>query len=168
MPLLLSAVAATVVMLPWAIDGLPPNERDDKPPVATAPLIVERPLAGIGGGETIRDIHQDTPFSMVALTAADLTGTEARVRARKPDGSWGPWYEAEALEGVGDDSSATAPRGTDPVFVGRTTDVQIAVRRPDRGPGFGGGACRPTRPNPDSATCRPASNIHWGRTSTPC
>src|ERR1700710_2049910 len=98
-----SAVAATVVMLPWAVNGLPP-ERGAQQRVDTTPLIVERPLAGIGGGETIRDVHQDAPFSMVALTATDLSGTEARVRAKKSDGSWGPWYEAETLEG-GDPSS---------------------------------------------------------------
>jgi len=130
-PLLFSAFAATVVMLPWAIYGLP-EDRAEERPVATAPMIVERPLTGIGGGETIRDVHQDTPFSMVALTAEDLTGTEARVRARQPDGSWGPWYEAEALDGVGEDSPKA--RGTDPIFVGRTTDVQISVRRPAGAP----------------------------------
>ena len=127
-PILFSAFAATVVLLPWAIYGMP-DERADSPPVATTPMIVEQPLTGVGGGETIRDVHQDTPFSMVALTADDLTGTQTRVRARKPDGSWGPWYEAEALEGVGDASAK--PRGTDPVFVGKTTDVQISVRRPE-------------------------------------
>ncbi len=127
-PILFSAFAATVVLLPWAIYGMP-DERADSPPMATTPMIVEQPLTGVGGGETIRDVHQDTPFSMVALTADDLTGTQTRVRARKPDGSWGPWYEAEALEGVGDASAK--PRGTDPVFVGKTTDVQISVRRPE-------------------------------------
>ena len=125
-PLLFSAVAATVVMLPWAVSGLP-SDAHDPHRLATAPLIVERPLTGIGGGETIRDIHQDTPFSMVALTAGDLTGTEARVRAKRADGSWSPWYEAETLEG-GNPSAPT--NGTDPVFVGRTTDVQLSIRRP--------------------------------------
>ncbi|MGZ6779933.1 MAG: N-acetylmuramoyl-L-alanine amidase, partial [Mycobacterium sp.] len=90
--------------------------------------LAQQPLTGIGSGETIREIHQDTPFSLVALTAADLSGTSARVRAKKPDGSWGPWYEAENLDGVGDGSAAV--RGTDPVFVGLTTTVQIAVDRP--------------------------------------
>ena len=126
-PILFTAIAATVVILPWAIDGLP-GARDEHPS-SEAPLLVQQPLSGLGGGETIREIHQDTPFSMVALTADDLTGTSARVRAKKPDGSWGPWYEAEALEGVGDGSPG--PRGTEPVFVGRTTTVQIAVTRPD-------------------------------------
>ena len=133
-------------MLPWAVYGVP-DERTDESSVATAPLIVERPLTGIGGGETIRDVHQDEPFSMVALTADDLTDTEARVRARKSDGSWGPWYEAEALEGVGDESPNTLRRGTDPVFVGRTTHVQIAVRRPVGAPASPSvAASDPTKP----------------------
>ena len=125
--ILFTAIAATIVILPWAIDGLP-GDRDQQPST-DAPQLAQQPLDGLGGGETIREVHQDTPFSMVALTAEDLTGTSARVRAKKPDGSWGPWYEAEALEGVGDGSSG--PRGTEPVFVGRTTTVQIAVTRPD-------------------------------------
>jgi len=138
--LLFSAVAASVVILPWAVDGMPGTRHEQ--PLATAPMIVERPLTGIGGGGTVREGHQDTPFSLVALTAGDMSGTSARVRAKQPDGSWGPWYEAEALDGVGDDpqgqcnppdrcAGAGHRTGTDPVFVGRTTAVQIAVKRPE-------------------------------------
>ena len=112
-------------MLPLAIYGLPGD--DDHPSGPAAPQVAQQPLTGLGGGETIRELHQNTPFSMVALTSEDLTGTTARIRAKKTDGTWGPWYEAEALEGVGPDSG---PRGTEPVFVGRTTTVQIAVTRP--------------------------------------
>lgn len=126
-----------------ALYGLPGGPTEA--PSSTAPLIVERPLAGIGGGETIRDIHQDTPFSMVALTSDDLGATSARVRAKKPDGSWGPWYHAETLDGVGDGSA----RGTDPVFVGRTTDVQIAVVRPV------GATPTPPRAGPPSGPAKP-------------
>ncbi len=123
--ILFTALAATVVLLPWAISGAPdPDER----PAKAAPQMVQQPLTDLGGGETVRELHQDTPFSMVALTSADLTGTSARVRAKKDDGSWGPWYDAEQLDGVGAD--LPGPRGTDPVFVGRTTTVQIAVTRP--------------------------------------
>lgn len=118
-------------MLPWAINGVPTEEPTAESPLAAAPLIVERPLI-VGGGETIRDVRQDTPFSLVALTAADLSGTEARVRAAKADGSWGPWYTAEASGGVGEESSGVT--GTEPVFVGRTTHVQIAVTRPAGAP----------------------------------
>jgi uncharacterized protein with LGFP repeats len=124
--ILFTAIAATAVMLPWAINGLPGES--DKRPTAEAPQLAQQPLTGLGGGETIREVHQDTPFSMVALTAEDLTGTSVRVRAKKSDGSWGQWYEAEALDGVGEGSSGL--RATDPVFVGRTTTVQIAVTRP--------------------------------------
>ena len=122
--ILLTAIAATVVMVPWAVDGF-----DRTQPIPdSAPVITEQPLDNLGGGETIREVHQDTPFSMVALTAQDLRGTTARVRARKDDGSWGPWYQAETLDGVGADTAGL--HGTEPVFVGRTNTVQIAVTRP--------------------------------------
>ncbi|MGA5462694.1 N-acetylmuramoyl-L-alanine amidase [Mycobacterium sp. NPDC050041] len=128
--ILFTAVAATVLLLPLAVDGVP-GDRDDAPGIE-APTLAEQPLTGLGGGETIREIRQDTPFSLVALTADDLTGTSARVRAKKSDGSWGPWYEAETLGGVGEESAGI--RGTEPVFVGRTTTVQIAVTRPPDAP----------------------------------
>jgi uncharacterized protein with LGFP repeats len=141
--ILFTAIAATIVMLPWAINGLPGD--DDEPPSVGAPQLAQQPLTGLGGGETIREIHQDTPFSMVALTAEDYTGTSARVRARKADGTWGPWYQAEALGGVGPDSPT--PRGTEPVFVGRTTTVQIAVTRPAGAAPTGSGArTQPAKP----------------------
>jgi uncharacterized protein with LGFP repeats len=141
--ILFTAIAATVVMLPWAISGTPGD--DDERPSLGAPQLAQQSLTGLGGGETIREIHQDTPFSMVALTAEDLTGTSARVRAKKPDGTWGPWYEAEALEGVGPDSPS--PRGTEPVFIGRTTTVQIAVTRPaDAAPTGPGPPAQPDKP----------------------
>ncbi|MEZ0339500.1 N-acetylmuramoyl-L-alanine amidase [Mycobacterium sp. pV006] len=127
--ILFTAVAATVIMLPWAINGVPGEDAGPAPATIGAPQMVHQPLPDLRGGETVREIHQDTPFSMVALTAADLTETTARVRAKKDDGSWGPWYEAEAMEGVGAD--LPGPRGTEPVFVGRTTTVQIAVTRPE-------------------------------------
>ncbi|MGE2737802.1 N-acetylmuramoyl-L-alanine amidase [Mycolicibacterium vaccae] len=127
--ILFTAVAATVIMLPLAINGIPGDTGDAAPPTIGAPQMAHQPLPDLGGGETIRELHQDVPFSMVALTAQDLTGTTARIRAKKDDGSWGPWYEAEPMEGVGAD--LPGPRGTEPVFVGRTTTVQIAVHRPD-------------------------------------
>jgi uncharacterized protein with LGFP repeats len=131
--ILFTAIAATAFILPWAMNGLPGE--GDKPPTVQEPQLAQQPLTGLLGGETIREVHQDTPFSMVALTAEDLGGTTARVRAKKADGSWGPWYEAEALDGVGPDSPAA--RGTEPVFVGRTNTVQIAVTRPAGAPTTG-------------------------------
>jgi uncharacterized protein with LGFP repeats len=124
--ILFTAIAATIVILPWTINGLPAG--NDEHPVTDQPKLAQQPLTGLGGGVTVREVHQDTPFSLVALTAQDLTGTSARVRARKADGSWGPWYDAETLEGVGEGSSGL--RATEPVFVGRTNTVEIAVTRP--------------------------------------
>ena len=121
-------------MLPWAINGLPPNRPASESELSTAPLIVEKPLI-VGGGETTREVRQDTPFSLVALTAADLSGTAARIRAQKDDGTWGPWYDAETTSGDGDGPGAVT--GTEPVFVGRTTAVQIAVTRPAGAPPTG-------------------------------
>lgn len=126
---LFTAIAATAVLLPWAVTGVPPGQQ----PRAADTRLAEQPLPGVGGGETVREVSQDTPFSMVALTGGDLSGTSARVRARKSDGDWGPWYHVEALESGGNADDG-GPRGTDPVFVGLTTSVQIAVTRPAGAP----------------------------------
>lgn len=143
---LIAALAGTVLLTALLVRAIVTAEPQPTPAVA-APQIASQPLAELGGGRTVREIHQDTPFSMVALTSGDLTGTTARVRAKKADGSWGPWYDAETLEGVGP-TSHDAPRGTEPVFVGRTTTVQIEVTRP---------------PNaPVTAAARPAQAPHTG------
>ena len=66
--MLFTAIAATVVILPWAVHGHRRPVTTERP-LADQTQLAEQPLTGIGGGETIREIHQDTPFSMVALTA---------------------------------------------------------------------------------------------------
>lgn len=123
-PLLFTAVLATAVLLPWAWPGAEQHSAE-----RAETVLAQQPLADVGAGETIREVSQATPFSLVALTGADLSGTTARVRAKRSDGSWGPWYDTETLGFEGPDGSA-APRGTEPVFVGRTTTVQIAIDRP--------------------------------------
>jgi uncharacterized protein with LGFP repeats len=129
--ILFTAVAATMLMAPLAING----GSDRQPtPSADDTVLVQQPLAGVGGGETVREISQPTPFSMVALTGNDLSDTSARIRAKRPDGSWGPWYRTNNMESNSDDYLGEATRGTDPVFVGSTTSVQIAVIRPEGAP----------------------------------
>jgi uncharacterized protein with LGFP repeats len=128
----LTATVATVLILPWALgygSGSPPAE----PPSAAATKLNQQPLPDLEPGVTVREITQDEPFTMVALTGADLSGTSAKIRAKRTDGSWGPWY-ATAHEATGHASparpaDAPGPAGTEPVFVGRTTAVQIAVTR---------------------------------------
>ena len=130
--ILLTAVAATVVLVPWAVGGQPGE--DEPHAIADDTILTHQPLAGIGGGETVREITQETPFSMVALTGSDLTGTTARLRAKRDDGSWGPWYHAARFELGSEDVEGNGTQGTDPVYVGDTTAVQIAVSRPADAP----------------------------------
>jgi uncharacterized protein with LGFP repeats len=125
--MLFTAIAVTVVVLPWAVD--PTLGHRDQPAHLGNTQLSQQPLIGVAGGVTVREVHQAAPFSMVALTGGDLTGTSARVRAKHADGAWGPWHDTEALESGGGGLSPGL-RGTDPVFVGNTTTVQIAVTRP--------------------------------------
>ncbi len=119
--------------VPWAVNG-PPGANRQSAPKAEDTVLVQQPLAGIGGGETIREITQETPFSMVALTGSDLAGTSARIRAKRADGAWGPWYKTEGFELGSGDGDPQGTHGTDPVYVGQTTAVQIAVTRPKDAP----------------------------------
>jgi uncharacterized protein with LGFP repeats len=130
--MLLTAIAATAVILPLAAD--PATGHRELPTHPGSPALTQQPLVGLGGGVTVREVSQTTPFSMVALTGADLTGTTARIRARHADGSWGPWHETETLPGPGGRAASAKVNGTDPVFVGKTTTVQIAVSRPPGAP----------------------------------
>ena len=137
--MLLTAIAATVVIVSWVGDALHDRGAPD-PPRSRGTEVAEQPLIGLGGGVSIREVAQDTPFSLVALTG-DLAGTSTRVRAKRPDGTWGPWYQTEyetAAPDSGPGGSESArpggpsegPRSTDPLFVGTTRTVQIAVTRP--------------------------------------
>ena len=115
-------------MVPLAVSGV--TGSDSPGPVSAQDTILsQQPLAGVGGGETVREISQPTPFSMVALTGSDLSGTSARIRAKRHDGSWGPWYTTERFELGSEDVEGDGTHGTDPIYVGATTAVQIAALR---------------------------------------
>jgi uncharacterized protein with LGFP repeats len=137
--MLLTAIAATVVIVSWVGDALHDRGAPDPPP-SGGTEVAEQLLIGLGGGVSIREVTQDTPFSLVGLTG-DLAGTSTRVRAKRPDGSWGPWYQTEYETAAPDNGPAGSesaraagpsegPRSTDPLFVGTTRTVQIAVTRP--------------------------------------
>ncbi|MGH3561236.1 MAG: N-acetylmuramoyl-L-alanine amidase [Mycobacterium sp.] len=138
--IVLTATVATVVVLPLGIDSTPGSTSIGESPNTAATRLNQQPLPALGPGVTIREVSQHEPFSMVALTGTDLTGTSARVRAKHADGSWGPWYHAEhetpqeSLDNHGRGGPLSGPDGTDPVFVGNTTTVQIAVTRPALAP----------------------------------
>ncbi len=167
--MLLTAVAATVVIVSRVTDTTHDRGTPGPPPAADTRL-AEQPLIGLKGGVTIREISQPTPFSLVALTG-DLAGTSTRVRAKRPDGSWGPWYQTEYETAAPDATTAAGaavvggrpagpvegPRGTDPVFVGTTTTVQIAVTRPVDSPVTLAPEAPPSEPLNRDLGYRPAS-----------
>ncbi|WP_245547820.1 N-acetylmuramoyl-L-alanine amidase [Nocardia pneumoniae] len=81
-------------------------------------------------GAQVKELSRDTPFSMVALTAKDLANTKAMIRARQPDGTWGPWYDADPVDTHRTDHSGPgATEGTEPIYVGNTNAVQVLVTR---------------------------------------
>lgn len=79
-------------------------------------------------GAAVKEISQDTPFSMVALTSEELNGASAQVRRQLEDGSWGPWLETAPVDSNADDSAPSpAKQGTEPIFVGMTKAVQVLL-----------------------------------------
>ncbi len=98
---------------------------------ALDPGVVPEQLADRVGVQ-VTELTNGSRFSMVGLTAPDLAGVTAMVRARQLDGSWGPWFEA----GTDDSVSARRPgsgriQGSEPVYVGDTDAVQIlSTRKP--------------------------------------
>ncbi|CAM2917033.1 uncharacterized protein with LGFP repeats [Williamsia muralis] len=102
-------------------------------------------------GAIVKEVGQEDPFSMVGLTWQGVANTTAYVRAKQIDGSWGPWVSADRVDGV----SAKDPnkQGTEPVWVGKTNLVQIAVTNDGvAAPGTG------TGPTEGSATSSPGGS----------
>lgn len=171
----LTATVATVLILPWALDsglGFKSAETSPAPPSAAATKLNQQPLPNLEPGVTVREITQDEPFTMVALTGADLSGTSARIRAKRADGSWGPWYataheaKQEATQVAGAtpraDAPAPGPDGTEPVFVGRTTTVQIAVTRTGpKAPGDQPKTPSKAKPEPAPQKSAPAPDLGY-------
>ncbi|GAB3211556.1 hypothetical protein GCM10027262_41370 [Nocardia tengchongensis] len=77
-------------------------------------------------GAQVKELTRDTPFSMVAVTATDALKATTKIRAQRPDGTWGPWYDAEAESGK-DKSKPGKRNGTEPIYVGNTKTVQMLV-----------------------------------------
>ena len=159
--MLFTAIAATVVILPWAAG--PATGHREQPARPGDTQLAQQPLVGLGGGVTVREISQATTFSMVALTGGDLTGTSARIRARHADGSWGPWYETETLAHPGRPRLNTGPARH------RSRVRRQDHDRSDRGPPPARRAADlpaedDARP-PTWATSRPPRNNRWRRTS---
>ncbi|MFD6398804.1 N-acetylmuramoyl-L-alanine amidase [Nocardia sp. NPDC060249] len=114
-------------------ENLEPGTTPDTP--ALAPGAVGADVIDQVGAQ-VKELTQDTPFSMVAVTARDMANTTTKLRARQLDGNWGPWYNADPVDTrATDQTPADAPTGTEPIYVGETTAVQMLVtRKPTAGP----------------------------------
>ena len=81
-------------------------------------------------GAQVKELSRPEPFSVVALTARDLANTKVMVRAREASGTWGRWYDTEAVDTRRNDRAAAGDiTGTEPIYVGNTNAVQILVTR---------------------------------------
>ncbi len=125
------------------------------PPTApsTAPGDIAAPVPGEVSpetlGATVKEVTQDTPFSMVGVTAADLQSSVTQLRAKLADGSWGEWITPDLIDG-----SSNGKQGTEPVFVGDTNAVQILVTPKDGAAGAAGTAEAPAVTDPTDPALR--------------
>ncbi|MCX6469114.1 MAG: N-acetylmuramoyl-L-alanine amidase [Corynebacteriales bacterium] len=103
--------------------------------------------ADVPAGAVVKEISRDRPFSMIGLTWDDLkpaanapqaataaaeqalAQTTAFIRAQKSDGSWGPWLSADPADGGPRAGGKGSTAGTEPIWVGVTKAVQVAVTR---------------------------------------
>ncbi|WP_235923172.1 N-acetylmuramoyl-L-alanine amidase [Corynebacterium lizhenjunii] len=81
-----------------------------------------------GGPRAVKEFHRDEPFSQFALTWTGERDVVAFVRAKQPDGSWSEWFAADPI-GTADNTGTKT--GTELIYVGRTTDVQVSVGNVD-------------------------------------
>ncbi|MEV6770979.1 N-acetylmuramoyl-L-alanine amidase [Nocardia sp. NPDC051030] len=108
---------------PAAVSPAAPIVQGDPKTPALAPGAVPRDLVDKVGAQ-VKELSRDTPFSMVALTAKQMAGTAAMIRAQRPDGTWGPWQPTEEVDTRAKGAQRT---GTEPLYVGQTKRVQVLV-----------------------------------------
>ncbi|CDZ88348.1 N-acetylmuramoyl-L-alanine amidase [Rhodococcus ruber] len=103
-------------------------------------------------GATVKQLTRDAPFSMIALAAKDVADTDARIRAQREDGSWGPWTATEPIDTSRDDQTPDERAGTEPIYVGATKVVQVLLTpRPKPEPTLAGAEIPAPTPAPAPA-----------------
>ncbi|GAB2928141.1 hypothetical protein GCM10027047_26150 [Rhodococcus aerolatus] len=140
--LLLGLATALVLPVPAAVAA--PAAPEPTVPAAPAPVRATGsdtvPLADVAvvapAGEqrgastsTVRELDRAASFSMAALTWTGAAPTGAAVRARQDDGSWSAWFTLDPVDGGQDGPAAVS--ASEPVYVGRTTAVQVRSDAPD-------------------------------------
>ena len=84
------------------------------------------------GGEdqvrrVVKEFTNDREFSLVGLTWNGDRDVAAYVRSQRPDGSWSEWFQMDQL----DPQAGSDKFGTEPIYVGRTTRVQVSTGNVD-------------------------------------
>ncbi|WP_439031120.1 N-acetylmuramoyl-L-alanine amidase [Gordonia terrae] len=79
-------------------------------------------------GAAVTHIVRDAPIKMVAFTWDRPADVDLTLRAKNPDGKWGPWTALEQIS-RGAKVDAENPVGTEPVWVGDAREVQVAASK---------------------------------------
>ncbi|MBI8990157.1 N-acetylmuramoyl-L-alanine amidase [Corynebacterium meridianum] len=80
------------------------------------------------GPRAVKEFTRDEEFSMFALTWHGEKDIAAFFRAKRADGSWSPWYDAEP---AGDLQKPTGPNGTELIYVEPTHTIQVSTANVD-------------------------------------
>ncbi|MET0196788.1 MAG: cold-shock protein, partial [Rhodococcus fascians] len=108
-----------------------PGRNDVAAPIAPPAELPAGDDPGAPLGAVVKELRQDDPFSMVALTSTAVDGAVAQVRRQLDDGSWGPWIATEPIDTAASDVAAEPDKkGTEPIFVGATKAVQLLLTPP--------------------------------------
>lgn len=81
---------------------------------------------GEAGDKTVKEFHSDKEFSMFALTWQGDRQFGVFFRAKRADGSWSEWYDADPL-----DVPTQGTNGTEPIYVEPTHDIQVSMNNVD-------------------------------------
>ncbi len=101
-----------------------PGSPSGSPSASTTPTMAD----GREVGAAVTHIVRDAPIKMVAFTWDRPVDVDLKLRAKNPDGKWGPWTVLEQIS-RGQAPSAKNPVGTEPVWVGDAREVQVAASK---------------------------------------
>lgn len=79
-------------------------------------------------GAAVTHILREAPIKMIAFTWDRPVDVDLKLRAKNPDGKWGPWTVLEQIS-RGQAPSVKNPVGTEPVWVGDAREVQVAASK---------------------------------------